>query len=1056
MLGWLWLFPLCVWPASGTSRLLYVPHVKVASLDAVAAADGVVHVRWQTTLELGVQSFRVLGGPSAATTLQPLGADSIPATGDEAGAAYDLPDHQAAAGAAWHYELHLSANAADAPIATWDGVIRGTPRTFVAAMAPAPAAGGVTPLGPSTPPAPQCWIGSGPRIQPWTNSLPADRVRLSLRYEGLYRVNAQELATALGVAASVITTAMTQTNLCLTCQGASVSWYADGTGTNLYFYALAPTTHDAPENVYWVSLAPGAAMAVSDLPPATPGITNACFMYRIEQQGTDYLNRVTRTALVGPTVPDTMFSGVLTPSSAAIQKTTPLTAAATGTWSGTVVVRLLSTGDAGYDHHQASVTLGGCVVGTPSWDGEQYLEFAYPFSSTNLAASGQATLAVKNSGVSYHDPGNSGNDSSRFLWASYAYVYPRLYQATNGALRCTGGTGNTVCVTGFATNDLLALDVTTTNQAVLMGSALVALSATNSSAGWQLAFPAGGTDRTYAVFSRSTGCLQPSVRGARDVTWADPANAADEVILVPPEGWCPGFRQALQPLADFRNAQGLKTEIVDAESVYNTYSFGLVDTAAIRAFVSDGYTAWGTHTLKYLLLAGSGAMDYKHLTLSVNSASACLLPTIQGRQSERYLGTTPVFDGFILACDQALGVVTAGGVAPDVAIGRIPATTTQDVTTVVQKTIAYEGALLWKQQAVVGADWDRDPASAFYFHFKETTDHLLPWLTAAGRTITKLYPSLDPDDPGNLVPNRDQQLFPALLAGSGLFHFFGHADEQDFGGGGIDSYSGLYPYPLLSNSDISSDNWQKPPILISLACRVNRWQSMSATVIIEPLGLVSPGTGFAAAIGPTGFLMAEDEESLETALYSTAAQEKTLRLGDVLRHGLQQVAATIPVADLQSVSLIGDPALVYRPDITALGTPVSWLSQYGFTAPNADATNRAANGWAVWQDYQAGLNPIVTNQLRMTRVAVEPQTGPTSRLTVAFATTSNGEFRLMRQDSLLATDDWHAVSWAWTNGLDWAAPDAPIPAVAPITTVTTPISCAPGGTQGFFRVQTAP
>ncbi len=1025
--------------AVAASPLLYVPHADVAGLTATAV-DGVVHVRWQTTTELGIQTFSLLGRPQRGTVLRPVGAARIPAHDDEAGGAYDQPDVQAAPGASWHYELHLAANASDAPIATWDGTIVAA-RIAAAASSATPAASGVVALGTTASTMPICWIGAGPRVQAWTNSLPADRVRLSLRYEGVYRVTVQELATAMGVTVTVISNALAQTNLCLTCQGAPVSWTGDATGTNLFFYGLAPATHDAPENVYWVSLASGAAMPTSTFPPALPGITNIDFLYRIEQQGTDYLNRVSRTALVGPTVPDTTFNGLLYPSSNPLQKTVPLTAAGGGSWTGRLVVRLLSCCDVpDNDNHQARVTLGGSTVGTTNWDGEQYLEYDIPFPSANLSAGNQATIAVQNTGTSY-TANEYAADSSRFLWASYAIVYPRLYQATNDALRCTGGTGDTVCVTGFATNDLVAFDITDPNQAVIMGAATVSRSATNS-ATWQIAFSAGGTDRVYAVFSRSAGCLQPSVRGVRDVNWTASANAADEVMLIPPEGWCPGFRQALQPLADFRNAQGLKTTIVDVESIYNAYSYGLVDTAAIRTFVSDGYTTWGAHPLKYLLLAGSGTMDYKHLTFSVNSASACLLPTVQAGQ--RYPGT-PNFDGWILACDQALGDV-AGDAAPEVIVGRIPTTKTQDIATVVQKTIAYEGSWPKKPLTAVGADWDN--TGDMYYPFQESTDQILHWLVSAGRTVTNLYPSLDPVDPGNLAMNRVYSLFPSLQAGASLMSFFGHTDEQNFGGG---------DGKLLRNADISSANWQRPPILIGIGCRVNRWQSMSATVVIEPLGLLTAGTGFTAAIGPTGFFLADDGANLSAALFAAVAQKDTVRLGDLLRVSLQQMAPSMTVGNLQSVSIIGDPALVYRHDVTALGTPVSWLTQYGMTAPNADASNTVANGWSwpVWQSYHAGISPFATNEVRITRAQTNPTAAATNRMTVAFTSASNRTFRLVYKDSLLATDDWRAVSWAQTNGLSWFPVGTLISAAGPITAVDAPIE-SDHATQGFFRVQLVP
>ena len=75
---------------------------------------------------------------------------------------------------------------------------------------------------------------------------------------------------------------------------------------------------------------------------------------------------------------------------------------------------------------------------------------------------------------------------------------------------------------------------------------------------------------------------------AIDYITVDTLRVARETFAAIWEAWRDGFRQALQPLADFRNAQGLRTVIVDVESIYNRYSYGRVDPLAIRAFCGAG------------------------------------------------------------------------------------------------------------------------------------------------------------------------------------------------------------------------------------------------------------------------------------------------------------------------------------------------------------------------------------------------------------------------------------------------------------------------------------
>src|SRR5690606_3668332 len=104
----------------------------------------------------------------------------------------------------------------------------------------------------------QAWIGAGERVRAWTDSTPADRVRLSLREEGLYRVSAAELATASGWNVGDVLAAIAATNLSMSCQGAPVAWFADG--ADLLFHGVPAVSRFAPENVYWIALAPGSNM----------------------------------------------------------------------------------------------------------------------------------------------------------------------------------------------------------------------------------------------------------------------------------------------------------------------------------------------------------------------------------------------------------------------------------------------------------------------------------------------------------------------------------------------------------------------------------------------------------------------------------------------------------------------------------------------------------------------------------------------------------------------------------------------------------------------------
>ena len=89
----------------------------------------------------------------------------------------------------------------------------------------------------------------------------------------------------------------------------------------------------------------------------------------------------------------------------------------------------------------------------------------------------------------------------------------------------------------------------------------------------------------------------PAVRGAGKPLWLETAAASlQHITLIPPVAWYGGFREALAPLAAYRNSHGMRATVIDVEEVYNTYSHGLVDPLAIRSLAA----ALQPSGLKYL------------------------------------------------------------------------------------------------------------------------------------------------------------------------------------------------------------------------------------------------------------------------------------------------------------------------------------------------------------------------------------------------------------------------------------------------------------------------
>ncbi len=872
--AWLIATHLSVWGAvspDAAQELCFVPAVRLARFEVTADAAGTVSLAWETTLELGSGIFRVLRQETGALPDEREVA-RLATCDDEEGGVYRVRDALARVGEACAYTIRfLPRNGAETELAVWRGTVRVSDRTTTAAVAPSPA------IRSSAPAAVQCWIGEGPRVRVWNDPEPADRVRMSLTEAGLYSVTLQELSEASGWPIDTLLSDLDATNLCIQCQGNPVAWLADGR-PRLIFHALPAASHFAPENVYWISRSPGLTMDESYQVPPVPAVTNAWFTDRIERQGTSYLARVTRGTLTDAHIPFAAFPGPVLNGDSRTLPAEPLTDCAPGEWSGAMTVRLVSLYEVGTDTHFARLTINGSALGDIAWTNEAYQTATFPFASASVP-DGTLALTLRNAAA---PPPFSSTDYTRFLCLSYAIDYARRYVAHDNRLRCTGGSGSLAAVTRFTTNDVLVLDVTDAARPLrVTGCKHHQDTATGL---WTISFACGDATRIYRLASYSKGLLQPAVRGVRDTDWGAPAQATPHVILIPPEAWRDGFRQAVEPLRAFRTSQGIPSRVVDVEALYNAFSDGLVDPAAIRAFCS----AMRPNGLTYLLLAGAGALDFKHHRLSVTEYSACLIPTLIG--SQRFSGG----EGMVVALDGALGDTDGDG-RPDVAVGRLPTSQTQEVTTAVGKILAYETRPHHTKRPVsLAADWAN--VGSMYYPFSQGIDRLQEPLERAGRPVMKHV--LPDANSGRRV--RETSLFPALRAGAGLFHFFGHSNEQTLGDGSD---------RLLYMSNIKPDNWRIPPIGVVFGCRVNGWHRLTSTQLILPVCLFEADTGFAGCMGPTGYMRASEEDAIAVAMFTPGPGEQTVTLGNMWLRGMRSMAGKIPQERLLCFSLIGDPAI---------------------------------------------------------------------------------------------------------------------------------------------------
>ncbi len=294
-----------------------------------------------------------------------------------------------------------------------------------------------------------------------------------------------------------------------------------------------------------------------------------------------------------------------------------------------------------------------------------------------------------------------------------------------------------------------------------------------------------GEERTYLAFSSGT-YLEPSRESNARVTNQNLKGTIfnntqgafediDYIILSPGQ-----LISQAERLADINRTQyGLNVKVVDLQTVYNEFSTGSQDIAALRNFVKYVYDNASTpqNRLKYLCLFGEGSYDYKdRLRNNTN-----LVPSWYSKSSFS-LTNSFVSDDFYAMMDDFEGSMNSSD-RMDLAVGRILAEDLQRAREMVDKIAAYyqpEAYGSWRNNVILISDdvdelWERI--------LQETTDGIGTELEVEKPflNVVKIHTDAfeqESSAAGDRYPDVNEAARDAIEVGALVVNYFGHGGED--------------------------------------------------------------------------------------------------------------------------------------------------------------------------------------------------------------------------------------------------------------------------------------
>nr|WP_321230806.1 type IX secretion system sortase PorU [uncultured Psychroserpens sp.] len=228
-----------------------------------------------------------------------------------------------------------------------------------------------------------------------------------------------------------------------------------------------------------------------------------------------------------------------------------------------------------------------------------------------------------------------------------------------------------------------------------------------------------------------------------------------------------------------RDQYGLNVKVVTLNEIYQEFSSGKQDIAAIRNMVQYVYqnASEPSKRLKYLCLFGDASYDYKDRI----SNNTNIVPVWNSTESFSLVASF-ISDDFYGMMDQNEGEME-GSELLDIAVGRILADTPQRAKELVDKIEGYYGEEAfgsWRNNVVTIAD---DVDKAWEIILETTTDEIANEITSekpfinVTKILTDSYQQQSSAS-GERYPSVNEAIKNALDVGALVVNYFGHGGED--------------------------------------------------------------------------------------------------------------------------------------------------------------------------------------------------------------------------------------------------------------------------------------
>ncbi|MEM7370816.1 MAG: type IX secretion system sortase PorU [Bacteroidota bacterium] len=425
------------------------------------------------------------------------------------------------------------------------------------------------------------------------------------------------------------------------------------------------------------------------------------------------------------------------------------------------------------------------------------------------------------------------------------------------------------------------------------------------------------TENTKSFIAFSAGFLQP-VSSEKIVNQnLHGMSPVDYIVITHPD-----FKSQADRLAQFHQEYyGRTTAVIFPSDIYNEFSSGKQDVSAIRDFIRMMYVRTAGTSPGFITMFGDGSYVYKNISQNLTNATN-YVPTYQSRDSwdptdsytsDDFFGIMGQDEGFWGENSQTSGDLSYEVNQIDIPVGRLPVSTEEEATQVVDKIVSYAtdpdgtGLGQWRNQVVLVADHKEGEGNT---HVRQANGYSSqihasnPCINIEKIFMDNYKMEITAGQEG--FPEGREALLASLDEGSLIVNYTGHGGEQ--------AWSNAH---IFRNSDIDKlQNQYRYPAVITATCEFGRYDDPDLQSGAELMTLASEA-GAIALFTTVRLVYSSPNEALNKNFYRHVFTFDSLRmrmptLGEVMMRTKNATFTRGNLANINSrnFTLLGDPGLI--------------------------------------------------------------------------------------------------------------------------------------------------